>query len=903
MPIGPGQHLLHYRLIEKIGEGGMGVVWKADDTKLHRYVALKLLPAAMATDPDRRARFEREARAVAALNHPNIVTLHSVEEASTPDGTVHFLTMELVTGETLSELLPKDGFPLRRLLEIAIPLADAVAYAHRAGITHRDLKPDNVMIDAEGRLRVLDFGLVKLQALAGSIGETQAQTMTSDTAEGRVLGTVSYMSPEQAEGKGVDPRSDVFSLGTILYEMASGERPFRGDTPMSTISSILKDEPSPITELKRSLPRHTGRIVRRCLAKDPDRRYQTALELRNELEELKAEVESGMHAVGPVDDETSPRRSRVPVLIGAVAVMAMVAIAAILAIQRWEGKGSPTTRFLPTPITATSAWDADPVWSPDGKRIAFVRMESGNSDIYVKPIDGGQAVVRVGGPGDQDAPRWTPDGSYLAYVSQHKPGSPLFLVPSDGGTPRELIATNIPTLEFGGVPMGDRPWSSDGETLLVSMPTESQRLAVHRVERASGRAEQITFPPAGSDDSYATYSFDGKQILFRRSIEGKGALMLMAAEGGDPEILLRDEFSYDGMAWRPDNRRIVVEAARGTAVNNLFEIDVVTRKIIPLTAGTLSTNGVSVSMDDRVLFSSFWHDQFLYRVDVETGEQVQLTSHARDNRYARVSPDGRIIAYASNRTGNSEIWLHYLDGRPESRLTDDEGEDAKPEWSPDGRRIVFVSDREDGAFKLFVTNADGGTEPRLLTDRATNWGRGGSSLLANNPVSWWSPDGEIIAYRVIGDAGPELWTVGSDGVGARTRLDGVTGFDWYRGSRWALITRRSGTEEKLLAIDLDTGQEQTLFAGALQQFDVAPDGSAVAFSYGPGHLAMGLAVLELEEPADVGGLPRAVGEPRYVVPTEGTWHVHNGGWSPDSKSLVYTQDRDYGHIYELSERR
>ncbi|MEE9532800.1 MAG: serine/threonine-protein kinase, partial [Acidimicrobiia bacterium] len=230
MTVESGKMLSHYRLVEKIGEGGMGVVWKAEDTKLHRHIALKMLPAEMAADPNRRARFEREARAVAALNHPNIVTLHSVEEASTSSGAVHFITMELVEGQTLTHLLPKNGFPLSRLLEIAIPLADAVSRAHRAGITHRDLKPDNIMIDGEGRLRVLDFGLAKLHEPIGSMQGTQVATITSDSAEGRVVGTLAYMSPEQAEGKNVDARSDVFSLGTIFYEMASGMRPFRGDT-------------------------------------------------------------------------------------------------------------------------------------------------------------------------------------------------------------------------------------------------------------------------------------------------------------------------------------------------------------------------------------------------------------------------------------------------------------------------------------------------------------------------------------------------------------------------------------------------------------------------------------------------------------------------------------------------
>jgi serine/threonine protein kinase len=504
-----GQQLLHYRLIEKIGEGGMGVVWKAEDTKLHRQVALKVLPEKMAADPERRSRFEREARAVAALNHPNIVTLYSVEETdpSTSSGqAVHFITMELVEGQTLTQQLPGKGFPLSRLLEIAIPLADAVSRAHRAGITHRDLKPDNIMFDGEGRLRVLDFGLAKLHDPFGQAGDTQAATVTSDTAAGRVLGTVAYMSPEQAEGKNVDSRSDVFSLGTILYEMTTGARPFRGDTHMSTIGAILKDEPSAITELQPSLPRHAGRIIRRCLAKDPDRRYQTALDLRNELEELKAEIDSGIHATAPAAAVTPSRRSRMPILIGAVAV---IAIAVISTTMLRNGPEPPAFDYVPRPVTATSGWDSGPTWSPDGRFIAFERMTSGSTDIYVSPIDGGEAFLRAGGPGDQFAPRWTPDGGYLTYISRHQPGSSVFLIAVDGGTPRELIATNIPTLDFYSEPMGSRPWSNDGQTLLVSMPTDTLRLAVHRVDRATRQAEQMTFPPSGRTRLTASASSSG----------------------------------------------------------------------------------------------------------------------------------------------------------------------------------------------------------------------------------------------------------------------------------------------------------------------------------------------------------------------------------------------------------
>src|SRR5262245_24718448 len=291
-----GTTLNHYRILARLGQGGMGEVWVAEDTKLGRKVALKTLPARVAADAERRARFEREARAVAALNHPNIVTIHSVEQS----GDLAFLTMELIEGQTLSEVIPPQGFALERFFDLAVPLASALAAAHQKGITHRDLKPTNVMVTADGRVKVLDFGLAKLAEAAPATAD--AGTVTG---EGRILGTAAYMSPEQAEGKTVDARSDVFSLGIVMYEMATGKQPFKGDTPISTITSILRDTPVSIGEVKPEMPRHLGRVVQRCLAKEPDRRYQAALDVRNELEGLRAEIDSG-----EVDVTTTPAPRR-----------------------------------------------------------------------------------------------------------------------------------------------------------------------------------------------------------------------------------------------------------------------------------------------------------------------------------------------------------------------------------------------------------------------------------------------------------------------------------------------------------------------------------------------------------------------------------------------------------------
>ena len=290
-----------YRIVSILGEGGMGRVYEAEDPELKRRVALKVLTPKLATDAKFLSRFKREAQTVAALSHPNVVTLYSVEEA---EGT-HFLTMELVRGEPLHHLIPEGGFDIRELLERAIPIVEGLRAAHEAGIVHRDLKPGNVMVDGEGRVRILDFGLAKQHTADPT--DSQEETMTALTAQGAIVGTVPYMSPEQVSGQSVDQRSDIFSLGVILYEMCTGRRPFSGETATHTMSAILRDHPALVSEMRQDLPEHLGRIVRRCLEKEPAKRYQTARVVKEELEQLKREVDSGIPLVQPATAVVRPQ--------------------------------------------------------------------------------------------------------------------------------------------------------------------------------------------------------------------------------------------------------------------------------------------------------------------------------------------------------------------------------------------------------------------------------------------------------------------------------------------------------------------------------------------------------------------------------------------------------------------
>jgi serine/threonine-protein kinase len=338
-----GRTIGHYEVLDELGAGGMGVVYRARDTRLGREVAVKLLPEEMAGDRRALERFEREARAASALNHPNIVTLHSIEEA---DG-LHFLTMELVEGQSLNHLIPQSGLSLERFFDIATPLGDALVAAHDRGITHRDLKPANIMVTAEGRVKVLDFGLAKLteSASASDISDLPTELVTE---EGLAVGTVPYMSPEQIEGKAIDHRTDVFSLGVVLYEMATGKRPFRGDSSPALMSSILRDTPSPVTDVRPELPRHLGRVIQRCLEKDPSRRYQSALDVRNELDSLEKESASGDEAAGsslPAAGGTVATRR--PWWRGSAAALALLAVLA--AVWFWQA------RLRTAPVTADPA--------------------------------------------------------------------------------------------------------------------------------------------------------------------------------------------------------------------------------------------------------------------------------------------------------------------------------------------------------------------------------------------------------------------------------------------------------------------------------------------------------------------------------------------------------------------
>jgi len=884
MVIEPGQHLLHYRLIEKIGKGGMGVVWKAEDTKLHRDVALKVLPNEVASDPERRKRFEREAQTVASLNHPNIVTVHSVEEA---DGT-HFITMERVEGDTLSGLVPKDGLRLARFFELAAAMADAVAAAHQRGITHRDLKPDNIMVTAEGRLKILDFGLAKLREEAhGLRPDSQLATATA-TEPGRVLGTVAYMSPEQAQGKPVDHRADIFSLGVVLYEMATGRRPFTGDTSVSVLSSVLRDTPPSVTDVKPGLPRHLGRIVRRCLHKDPERRYHSAKDLRNDLEELKGEIDSGQLELSA---SAPSRRSRLRlILVAGVGTIALAVVA--YSVFFFMSRGDrPAEALKIKPLTGAQGFHGHPTWSPDGSFMAFVRNESGYMRIFVQATGGGEPVLLTRQPGDHSAPRWSPDGRQIAFVSARKGHVGIYLIPPLEGQERLLVQT-LGNTEMGRL-LAATPWSPDSRELLFTRPD-----GIGKINVATGEESHLT-GTGGPEilDQNAAWSFDGKTVVFERHVTEEAGLWLIPATGGEPRLLLDDGVQP---AWTPDDRRVVFSSSR-TGSENLWEIEIESGRLRQLTVGAGNDSDAVVARNGRLAFHQWSEEADLWVSQVEDGSARRLTSHTSGSYNPRYSPDGKHIAYQSGRTGNWAIWQLDLDSGAERQLTFHEAWEGGAEWSPDGKRIAFISQR-DGADRLWVLDLSVGS-PRRLTAEV---------LLQTRPK--WSPDGSLIAYHVLRDGRQVIRAVEPDGANAHDVIADISEagvdegeFGWYRDNQHIIYSRSplepndlSGLE--MVVRNLDTGREAVLYRGPHAETIFAPDGRAVAFC-ADSHFRQDIYVLRLEPPNAPDGLPTPVGEPVRITDAQGQWHVHLGGWSPDSKEIAYAHCAPQGDILVIENYR
>lgn len=803
--LGPGDTVSHYRIISSLGSGGMGHVYLAQDTVLSRQVALKLLPQAFTRDRDRLRRFQQEARAASALNHPNIITIYEIGQVDDR----HFMATEFIDGTTLrqnffDEGKHRSGKPLRLLevLNIAIQTADALAAAHEAGIVHRDIKPENIMVRRRDRyVKVLDFGLAKLtEDAVDPEAPTRAQV---ETSAGVVMGTASYMSPEQARGEQVDARTDIWSLGVVLYELLAGCGPFERSTPSEVIALILEREPPPLARFAREVPPELERIVNKALTKDREERYQTTKDvlidlrrLRQQLE-IKAEVErlatpgagsevaatrdAKQPAVGTTDETTARtqaeivrRTSSAEYLLSGIkrhkqGAVAALAISLILlggigyllyrSIVHRQPKPTPFQATKITPLI-TKGIDAQlPSISPDGKYVAYVAGAAGQQSLWINQV-ATTSDVEIIPPAEVQygRPNFSHDGSYVYYVVREKgdPQGALYRIPVLGGAPRKLLI-NIQSV--------------------ISLSPDDKRFAFYRanpkegedllmVANADGSGEQRLASRKGDEwfefgkgtGQGPAWSPDGKVIACGAGKGSRGRLpatvIVVQVEDGAQKEFTSQMWSVIGsLAWLRDGSGLILSAVEQPNPSQILHLSYPGGEVRQITDAFRGFVGPSLTADSGTIVAVQW-DQLTNIWVAPGGDASRAKQITSSNKWEGAhglswTPDGKIV-YFSRATGNADIWIMDRDGSHQKQLTVDAGINKEPSVTADGRYIVFVSNRTGNLSNIWRMDADGG-HPKQLTN--------GTEDLE----PYCSPDSKWVVYSNAGTAKTTLWKVSIDG--------------------------------------------------------------------------------------------------------------------------------------------
>ena len=771
-----GSRIGQYEVISAIGAGGMGEVYRARDTKLGRDVALKILSDSFAADPDRRVRFEREARAIAALNHPNIVTIYSVEES----GRTPFLTMEILEGRTIDRLVGPRGLPLPELLAYAIPLVDAVGAAHDRQIVHRDLKPSNVMVTRDGRVKVLDFGLAKVQP-ACEVDETaQTVTATPATSLGQIVGTAAYMSPEQAEGRPVDHRSDIFSLGILLYEMATGVRPFSGDSTLRLLSAIVSDEPKPITQLRADTSPDLEHIIERCLAKRPEGRLQSAIELRHLL--------GGLAAPPVMAASRWPLSMRVAaaaaVLIGFVAV-------ALLLTRTTERTTSDSPKPTFTRLTFEPGVESWPSLSPDGTELVYTAQSVVNSDVYTRRIrDTAPAVnLTANSPVSDSMPAFSPDGQSIAFSSLREDSAGIFVMGRRGESVRRLTNAGA-----------DPAWTPDGREIVYRtesggdpevrrIPSELWAVNVDSGERRRLSETDAVQPRVSPDGRFV--AFWGLPVVPGRSEFSKPDrdVWVLPVAGGARVRITEGGSTNWNPAWSPDGRHLYFSSDRSGSMNIWrVAIDPQTGRAIgepvAMTAPALYVGVMNAATGGSVVYTAHDYRTLVKSVPFDpikgtvTGEPSDVFTGQRTWLDLDVSPDGRFIAMRSSRT-QEDVWLMGVDGSGLRQVTNDAARDRGPRWAPDGSLLYYSS--RSGQYHFWRVAADGsgarqlndgdGTLNHPIPSRDGRWVGGSRPNSGEQFIydahDWTKPPERLPAAP--GRATTYLWDWSPDGTKIATR--------------------------------------------------------------------------------------------------------------------------------------
>ncbi len=809
MTILSGTKIGPYEILSQLGSGGMGEVWRARDTKLGREVALKVLPEALAHDAERMARFQREAQVLAALNHPNIAAIYGLEES----GATRALVMELVEGRTLAEwigatrpLTPSPspqgrgwpagsgeglgGSPLAPddALPIAKQIADALEYAHERGIIHRDLKPANVKVTPEGTVKVLDFGLAKALdptvAAASSppsaMGTSPLQdspTLTAAaTQAGVILGTAAYMSPEQARGKAVDRRADIWAFGCVLYEMLSGAKPFEGDTVTDVLASVIKSEPD-WNALPADTPPRLRELIRRCLIKDPKQRLRDIGEARIAIEEAVSGVAPGFSPAdaalkgGATAAGTPPLQRAWPWVVGLI----VGALVGGLAVWKLAAPATPPSALHFSTVTNFAGVQARPALSPDGRSVAFVSNSDGHYNLYVGLISGGTLVQITHDTNLKDRPSWSPDGSEIAYAQLNNSGTwDIWEVQALGGTPRRLILNAT-----------DPAWSPDGHSLAYEN-TATGTIWISDSSGQNARALTPAAPPLLDVDP--SFSPDGRRVGFVIRPGGPhGELAVVDLDSGKVRQLTHDNALALSPAWSRDGVSIYFASSRGGTMN-IWKIPAAGGMPEQVTAGRGDDAQLDVSKDGKIIvFSTFQENVNIIQMDLEAkpGEpklKLLTSDPARNQLAPAYSPDGNHLAYFTNHEGveKESIWVANADGSNPVQLVKDNQVNIYPRWTPDSQRLIYHSDPTPSQLNEYDYRSvpvSGGAPEEILKiamDLYPDVGRDGRLLfqgpagqiqtldpkssktqtLATLPASvrWWllrwSPDGRSVAYIV-----------------------------------------------------------------------------------------------------------------------------------------------------------
>jgi Tol biopolymer transport system component/tRNA A-37 threonylcarbamoyl transferase component Bud32 len=730
-----GQQLGPYLLQSRIAAGGMGEVYKGRDTRLNRTVAIKVRPQRVVDDLGARERFEREARTVATLNHPNICTLH---DAGRQDG-IDFLVMEFLEGETLAARLERGSLPMTLALQLAVQIVSGLDKAHRAGIVHRDLKPGNIFLVRGGKssvpptAKLLDFGLAKATGPVSASGGAPLAATPDLTVPGIIVGTVQYMAPEQIEGKNIDARADLFAFGSVLFEMLSGRKAFEADSNASTMAAILEREPPLLSSVQPLASPALDRLVRTCLAKDPDDRWQTARDLLRELQWVAmGETDAG-------DTRTTPQSLGRPRLLAALALAGFAAAAGLGYFVGVRGASSTAPAVRVARLTDFLGLEEYPAVSPDGRSVAFTADEGGTRQIWVKLTAGGAPLRVTHDKRDHLRPRWSPDSSSIIYFSPPASGEPsgtLWEVSALGGGPRRLADS-----------VADADVSHDGSRLAFVRSADG-RLELVTADRDGANIKVIVRLDAGYSYVSPRWSPDDTVIAYQRNrMSLDDEVFVVPATGGEPRGITQASNRMSGFAWLPDGSAIVVSSSRGSSLYylpsfNLWTVSLRGGRWRQTTFGEVSylypdvdRTGTLVSTRLQ-LRSDIWR----YPVEFAAAENVRLgvpvTRQTGQVRTPTVGPGDKEVAYVSDSGGHANIWVTRLDTGESRQITyerDPEISVGVPVWSPDGRRIAFASSRDapkgQNGYWLVSPDGSGLRNLRLLAGWAD-----------------WSADGRWVYY-------------------------------------------------------------------------------------------------------------------------------------------------------------